>query len=195
MSVRRSLQPTVLPETPTPCSRSKLLSAMTLLRIPFTPVYEPHTECAQELANKTLHDILRLGWVPTEGGDYELRMAPWSNPTICSDASTWPRSSRSATWSYIPGTHPQMGTRLRKRPGHPRGCQRDGRVGVTRTSAPAAAGSDPKRGWSCRGGSRRRPVRITASVTSIPKSRISSTTVGRKHRMVPIVVRTLTRSG
>jgi hypothetical protein len=48
--------------------------------IPFTPVYELQTECAQELANKTVHDICHLGWVPTERGEYELRMAALVKP-------------------------------------------------------------------------------------------------------------------
>jgi hypothetical protein len=48
--------------------------------IPFTPVYELHNECAQELANKTVHDILHLGWVPTGNGEYELRMAALVKP-------------------------------------------------------------------------------------------------------------------
>jgi Protein of unknown function (DUF2867) len=47
---------------------------------PFTTVYELHDECAMELANKTVHDILHLGWVPTGGGEYELRMAALVKP-------------------------------------------------------------------------------------------------------------------
>ena len=42
---------------------------------PFTPVYLLHNESARELANKTCHAIMHLGWVPTGGGEYELRMA------------------------------------------------------------------------------------------------------------------------
>jgi hypothetical protein len=48
--------------------------------IPFTPVYLLHNECAQELANKTVHDICHLGWVPTGDGEYELRMAALVKP-------------------------------------------------------------------------------------------------------------------
>jgi hypothetical protein len=47
---------------------------------PFTMVYELHDECAMELANKTVHDILHLGWVPTDDGEYELRMAALVKP-------------------------------------------------------------------------------------------------------------------
>jgi hypothetical protein len=47
---------------------------------PFTMVYELHDECAIELANKTVHDILHLGWVPTDDGEYELRMAALVKP-------------------------------------------------------------------------------------------------------------------
>jgi len=42
---------------------------------PFTLVYELADECAIEMANKTVHAVCHLGWVPTDGGDYELRMA------------------------------------------------------------------------------------------------------------------------
>lgn len=47
---------------------------------PFTMVYELADECAIELANKTVHDICHLGWVPTGDGDYELRMAALVKP-------------------------------------------------------------------------------------------------------------------
>ncbi len=47
---------------------------------PFTMVYELHDECAIELANKTVHDICHLGWVPNADGEYELRMAALVKP-------------------------------------------------------------------------------------------------------------------
>ena len=42
---------------------------------PFTPVYVLHNESVRELANKTCHAVMHLGWVATGGGAYELRMA------------------------------------------------------------------------------------------------------------------------
>jgi len=42
---------------------------------PFTPVYRLHNEFVRELANKTCHAVMHLGWVATGGGGYELRMA------------------------------------------------------------------------------------------------------------------------
>lgn len=47
---------------------------------PFTMVYELQDECAAELANRTVHDICHLGWVPSGSGDYELRMAALVKP-------------------------------------------------------------------------------------------------------------------
>jgi len=47
---------------------------------PFTMVYELHDECVIELANKTVHDLCHLGWVPTGDGEYELRMAALVKP-------------------------------------------------------------------------------------------------------------------
>ena len=64
---------------------------------PFTMVYELHDECAIELANKTVHDICHLGWVPTGDGSTNCGWRPWSSPTACSDGCTWPRSSRFGT--------------------------------------------------------------------------------------------------
>ncbi|WP_122817409.1 DUF2867 domain-containing protein [Nocardioides pantholopis] len=42
---------------------------------PFTMVFELPDECVIELANRTVHDLCHLGWVPTPSGEYELRMA------------------------------------------------------------------------------------------------------------------------
>ena len=47
---------------------------------PFTVLYELHDEYAMEMANKTVHDICHLGWVPAEGGGHELRMAALVKP-------------------------------------------------------------------------------------------------------------------
>ncbi|MGW0392874.1 DUF2867 domain-containing protein [Streptomyces sp. NPDC003042] len=47
---------------------------------PFTPVYGLDNECARELANKTVHTIMHLGWVPTASGEHELRMAVLVKP-------------------------------------------------------------------------------------------------------------------
>lgn len=47
---------------------------------PFARVYELHNELADEVANKTVHGIAHLGWVPSDGGEYELRMAVLVKP-------------------------------------------------------------------------------------------------------------------
>ncbi|MFF0556384.1 DUF2867 domain-containing protein [Streptomyces sp. NPDC004266] len=47
---------------------------------PFVPLYELPDECARELANKTVHGVLHLGWVETPGGGHELRMAVLVKP-------------------------------------------------------------------------------------------------------------------
>jgi hypothetical protein len=47
---------------------------------PFTEVYQVDNEAARELANRTVHDIMHLGWVPTRDGGYELRMAALVKP-------------------------------------------------------------------------------------------------------------------
>ncbi|MBO2465820.1 DUF2867 domain-containing protein [Actinomadura sp. LCR2-06] len=47
---------------------------------PFTPVYRLADEEVREIANKTMHGIMHLGWVPAPGGDHELRMAVLVRP-------------------------------------------------------------------------------------------------------------------
>ncbi|MFI2030792.1 DUF2867 domain-containing protein [Streptomyces buecherae] len=42
---------------------------------PFSDVYQLDNEAARELGNKTVHTIMHLGWVPTDDGGHELRMA------------------------------------------------------------------------------------------------------------------------
>ncbi|GAB1510260.1 DUF2867 domain-containing protein [Actinophytocola sp. KF-1] len=49
-------------------------------RMPLTPVYELDREAARELANKTVHTVMHLGWVPGADGDHELRMAVLVKP-------------------------------------------------------------------------------------------------------------------
>lgn len=47
---------------------------------PFVEVYQLDDEAARELANKTVHAIMHLGWVPTGDGGFELRMAALVKP-------------------------------------------------------------------------------------------------------------------
>lgn len=44
------------------------------------PVYDLDNECARELANKTVHGVLHLGWLPNASGDHELRMTVLVKP-------------------------------------------------------------------------------------------------------------------
>ncbi|MET9623788.1 DUF2867 domain-containing protein [Streptomyces sp. NPDC006464] len=48
--------------------------------MPLEAVYELDTEAARELANKTVHAVMHLGWVRGAGGSYELRMAVLVKP-------------------------------------------------------------------------------------------------------------------
>lgn len=43
--------------------------------LPFTSLYLTEDEFAAELANKTMHGVLHLGWVPDGGGGYRGQMA------------------------------------------------------------------------------------------------------------------------
>jgi hypothetical protein len=43
--------------------------------LPFTPLYLLEDEWAAEIANRTMHGVLHLGWVPDEAGGYRGQMA------------------------------------------------------------------------------------------------------------------------
>ncbi|WP_242910671.1 DUF2867 domain-containing protein [Actinomadura terrae] len=47
---------------------------------PFTRLYVLEDEYALELANKTVHTVCHMGWVPAGNGEYELRMAALVKP-------------------------------------------------------------------------------------------------------------------
>ncbi|MFB7470153.1 DUF2867 domain-containing protein [Kitasatospora sp. NPDC056184] len=49
-------------------------------RLPLTPVYRLEDEDVRELANRTVHTLMHLGWVPTGNGGHELRMAVLVKP-------------------------------------------------------------------------------------------------------------------
>ncbi|WP_426404015.1 DUF2867 domain-containing protein [Streptomyces sp. R-07] len=47
---------------------------------PFSSLYDLPDERAKELANKTVHGVMHLGWVETPDGAHELRMAVLVKP-------------------------------------------------------------------------------------------------------------------
>ncbi|WP_405056744.1 DUF2867 domain-containing protein [Kribbella sp. NBC_01505] len=49
-------------------------------RLPLEPVYELEREAVGEIANKTVHALMHLGWMQGDGGDFELRMAVLVKP-------------------------------------------------------------------------------------------------------------------
>lgn len=49
-------------------------------RLPMKAVYQLDTESARELANKTVHAVMHLGWAREPDGDYGLRMAVLVKP-------------------------------------------------------------------------------------------------------------------
>lgn len=48
--------------------------------MPLTTIYELDDECARELANRTVHAVMHLGWAPVASGGHELRMAVLVKP-------------------------------------------------------------------------------------------------------------------
>ena len=49
--------------------------APTFHGLPFTPLYMLDDEWAAEIANRTMHGVLHLGWVPDGSGGYRGQMA------------------------------------------------------------------------------------------------------------------------
>ncbi len=48
--------------------------------LPFTPLYLLHDEWAGEIANRTMHGVMHLGWVPDGAGGYRGQMAVYVKP-------------------------------------------------------------------------------------------------------------------
>jgi len=48
--------------------------------LPFTPLYLTDEEFAAEIANRTMHGIMHLGWVPDGAGGYRGQMAVLVKP-------------------------------------------------------------------------------------------------------------------
>ncbi|MFE1411626.1 DUF2867 domain-containing protein [Streptomyces sp. NPDC058746] len=48
--------------------------------VPFTSVYLTHDEWAAEMANRTMHGVMHIGWVPDGSGGYRGRMAVLVKP-------------------------------------------------------------------------------------------------------------------
>jgi hypothetical protein len=48
--------------------------------LPFTPLYLTDDEFAAEVANRTMHGVLHLGWVPDQTGGYRAQMAVYVKP-------------------------------------------------------------------------------------------------------------------
>jgi hypothetical protein len=48
--------------------------------LPFTPLYLLPNEWAAEIANRTMHGIVHLAWVPDDTGSYHAQMAVYVKP-------------------------------------------------------------------------------------------------------------------
>jgi len=51
-----------------------------LRSLPFTSVYQLHDEWVAETANRTVHAVMHIGWVPDEAGGYRAQMAVLVKP-------------------------------------------------------------------------------------------------------------------
>ena len=65
--------------------------------LPFKSLYLLDDEWAAEIANRTMHGVMHLGWVPDGNGGYHGQIAVLVKPNGRSAGPTWRRSSRSGT--------------------------------------------------------------------------------------------------
>ncbi len=63
-----------------PADLRRDLAGQEVSNTPFIDMYELPDEAASEVANKTVHGVCHLGWVPIDGDEYELRMAVLVKP-------------------------------------------------------------------------------------------------------------------
>jgi Protein of unknown function (DUF2867) len=63
-----------------PAERRESLSSPSFEALPFTPLYWIEDEWAAEIANRTVHGVMHLGWVPEQGGAYRGQMAVLVKP-------------------------------------------------------------------------------------------------------------------
>src|SRR3954452_7191141 len=71
-------------DAPTTTLRDRLPSDLDpgpeLRSLPFTPLYMADDEWAGEIANRTMHGVMHLGWVPDRAGGYRGQMAVLVKP-------------------------------------------------------------------------------------------------------------------
>ena len=48
--------------------------------LPFTSLYLLDDEWAAEIANRTMHGVMHIGWVPDQAGDFRAQMAVYVKP-------------------------------------------------------------------------------------------------------------------
>ncbi|MGL5823407.1 MAG: DUF2867 domain-containing protein, partial [Nocardioides sp.] len=56
------------------------MSGPTFSALPFTSVYLRDDEWAAEVANRTAHAVMHIGWVPNPAGGYRGQMAVYARP-------------------------------------------------------------------------------------------------------------------
>jgi hypothetical protein len=54
--------------------------AQAFTHLPFVPLYETRDEFAAEIANRTMHGVMHLGWVPAGDGTFRAQMAVLVKP-------------------------------------------------------------------------------------------------------------------
>ena len=63
-----------------PADMAFLPTAPRFENLPFNPVYLTDNEWTAELANRTVHGVMHIGWVPDDGGGFRGQMAVLVKP-------------------------------------------------------------------------------------------------------------------
>jgi hypothetical protein len=87
--------------------------------LPFTPLYLTGDECAAEVANRTVHGVLHIGWVEDESGGYRGQMAVLVKPNGLLGKAYMAAIAPFRHLIVYPQMLREIGRRWRAQPGRP----------------------------------------------------------------------------
>ena len=83
--------------------------------LPFSPLYLIDDEWAAEIANRTMHGVMHIGWVPDGAGGYRGQMAVYAKPNGRLGTVYMAAIAPFRHWIVYPSMLREMGRRWRAR--------------------------------------------------------------------------------
>ena len=83
--------------------------------LPFSPLYLLDDEWAAEIANRTMHGVMHIGWVPDGAGGYRGQMAVYVKPNGLLGSAYMAAIAPFRHWIVYPSMLREMGRRWRAR--------------------------------------------------------------------------------